>query len=70
MDLKDERQESNRRITSYETKDAIFLKELIEAGEVRSVIDRRYMLKQIAEAHRYVNEGKKNKKCGHNCGTL
>jgi NADPH:quinone reductase-like Zn-dependent oxidoreductase len=44
-------------IANINQKDLVFLKDLLEAGKVVPVIDRRYPLSEAAEAIRYLEEG-------------
>jgi NADPH:quinone reductase-like Zn-dependent oxidoreductase len=44
---------------NQKTEDLLYLKELIEAGKIKSVVDRCYLLEQVPAAHRYVDTGQK-----------
>lgn len=47
-------------IGTYRTSDLLLLKDLVEAGEYRPVIDRTYGLEEVVEAARYVETGQKS----------
>jgi NADPH:quinone reductase-like Zn-dependent oxidoreductase len=47
-------------IGRYRKEDLVFVRELVDAGKYRPVIDRRYTLDQAIEANRYVESGQKS----------
>jgi NADPH:quinone reductase-like Zn-dependent oxidoreductase len=57
------RAESGKKIVpwsaGYSTNNLLALKDLVEAGILKAVVDRSYPLEQAAEAHRYVDSGQK-----------
>ena len=57
-------------IAHVDQKDLLFISELMAAGQVRPVIDRRYPLSETAEALRYLEDRTCPRKSGHNRGRI
>ena len=61
--LKGKQAAGNKKVVSgsasYNTENLLLLKKFVEDGKMKSVIDRRYPLEQVADAHRYVETGAK-----------
>ena len=46
-------------LAGEERQDLLYLKDLVESGKIKAVVDRVYSLEEMMEAHRYIEKGEK-----------
>ena len=50
---------NNYGLSKIEDKDLLFIKDLIEQNRLKPILDKTYLIDEVVEAHRYVDQGHK-----------